>query len=76
MRPYQNERHLRFQICTEKYEQNLKSQIVTSNQKVTPCMIENAITSKQFGGEKWFAFSKFDKEALALLDKLAGVISE
>lgn len=27
-------------------------------------------------GKKWFAFSKFDKDALTLLDKLAGVIGE
>ena len=27
-------------------------------------------------GKKWFAFSKFDKDALKLLEKLAGVISE
>lgn len=27
-------------------------------------------------GKKWFAFSKFDKEALTLLDKLSEVISE
>ena len=27
-------------------------------------------------GKKWFAFSKFDKEAFKLLERLAGVISE
>ena len=27
-------------------------------------------------GKKWFAFSKFDKEAFKLMEKLAGVISE
>ena len=27
-------------------------------------------------GKKWFAFSKFDKDALTLMEKLAGVISE
>ncbi|MBU1052727.1 MAG: ORF6N domain-containing protein [Proteobacteria bacterium] len=27
-------------------------------------------------GKKWFAFSKFDKEAFTLLERLAGVISE
>lgn len=27
-------------------------------------------------GKKWFAFSKFDKDALTLMDKLAGVIGE
>ncbi|MDD5525043.1 MAG: hypothetical protein PHV90_07375 [Smithella sp.] len=37
---------------------------------------QNAIPSKQSLGKKWFAFCKFDKDALALLDKLAEVISE
>lgn len=27
-------------------------------------------------GKKWFAFSKFDKDALTLMEKLAGIISE
>ncbi|MDD5344907.1 MAG: hypothetical protein PHW12_10880 [Smithella sp.] len=37
---------------------------------------QNTIPSKQSLGKKWFAFSKFDKHAFTLLDKLAEVVSE
>jgi len=34
------------------------------------------IPAKRTFGKKWFAFSKFDKDALTLMEKLAKVVGE
>ena len=72
-----NESHLRFQIGASKDGQNMRSQIATSNRKGGRRYLRYAFTEQgmavlsmvHFGvslkdlGKKWFAFSRFDKDA-------------
>jgi hypothetical protein len=86
----ENESHLRFQIGASKVGQNLRSQIATSNRKGGRRYLRYAFTEQgmavlsmvHFGaslkdlGRKWFAFSRFDKDAFRLLERLEGEIGE
>lgn len=81
-----NESRLRFQAGTSKDEQNLRSQFATLNLKGGAlCFTEQGVAMRSmvhFGaslkdlGKKWFDFSRFDKNAFRLLERLEGEIGE